>query len=97
MDFVDKAAPRVWGFVILVDLLALATLWFAPVEHLTKSPGMVVLLMALTGLVGTRPVHLGWLGVKIAATHPFIFCALAVMGGWPAVLVGLCDRRCTNR
>ncbi len=85
-----KAAPRVWGFVILVDLLALAALWFAPVEHLTKSPGMVVLLMALTGLVGTRPVHLGWLGVKIAATHPFIFCALAVMGGWPAVLVGLC-------
>ncbi len=85
----DKVAPRVWGFVILVDLLALATLWFAPVEHLTKSPGMVVLFMALTALVGTRPVRLGWLGVKIAATHPFIFCALAVLGGWPAVLVGL--------
>ena len=85
----DKVAPRVWGFVILVDLLALATLWFAPVEHLTESPGMVVLLMALTALVGTRPVHLRWLGVKIAATHPFIFCALAVLGGWPAVLVGL--------
>ena len=85
----NKAAPRVWGFVILVDLLAVATLWFAPVEHLTKSPGMVLLLMALTALVGTRPVHLRWLGVKIAATHPFIFCALAVLGGWPAVLVGL--------
>jgi signal transduction histidine kinase len=90
LDFVDKAAPRVWGFVILVDLLALATLWFMPVEHLTKSPWMVVLLMALTALVGTRPVHLRWLGVKIAATHPFIFCALAVLGGWPAVLVGVC-------
>ena len=89
MDLVDKAAPRVWGFVILVDLLALAMLWFAPVEHLTQSPGMVLLLMALTALVGTRPVHLRWLTVKIAATHPFIFCALAVVGGWPAVLVGL--------
>ncbi len=85
----DKAAPRVWGFVILVDCLALGTLWFAPVEHLTESPGMTVLLVALTALVGTRPVHLRWLGVKIAATHPFIFCALAVLGGWPAVLVGL--------
>ncbi len=85
----DKAAPRVWGFVILVDILALGTLWFAPVGHLTESPGMTVLLIALTALVGTRPVHLRWLGVKIAATHPFIFCALAVLGGWPAVLVGL--------
>jgi len=87
---VDKTAPRrVWGFVILVDLLALATLWFAPVERLTESPWMILLLMALTALVGTRPVRLKWLGVKIAATHPFIFCALAVLGAWPAVLVGL--------
>ena len=85
----ERATSRIWGFVILVDLLALATLWFAPVEHLTRTPGMVLLLIALTALVGTRPVHLKWLGVKIAATHPFIFCALAVQGGWPAVLVGV--------
>jgi signal transduction histidine kinase len=64
-------------------------LWFAPVEHLTESPGRLFLLVGLTALVGTRPVRLKWLGVKIAATHPFIFCALAVLGQWPATLVGL--------
>ena len=85
----DKAAPRVWGFVILVDLLALAVLWFAPLEHLFEAPGLVLLLTALSALVGTRPVRLSWLGVKIAATHPFIFCAVAVLGTWPAVIVAL--------
>ena len=87
---VRKTAPkRVWGFVLVVDSFALAALWLAPVEPLTESPGMILLLMALTALVGTRPVRLKWLGVKIAATHPFIFCALAVLGAWPAMLVGL--------
>ena len=86
----DKAVTRrVWGFVILVDLLALTVLWFAPVGLLFEAPGLVLLMMALTALVGARPVRLKWLGVKIAATHPFIFCALAVLGGWPAVIVGL--------
>ncbi len=55
----DKTAPkRVWGFVLMVDLLALAMLWFAPIDPLIESPGMILLLTALTALVGTRPVRL---------------------------------------
>lgn len=85
-----ESRPRkIWGFVIFVDLLALIALWFAPLGKMLEAPGLVLLMTALTALVGTRPVRLRWLGVKIAATHPFIFCALAALGAWPAVIVGL--------
>lgn len=80
---------RVWAFVFAVNVGALICLWVTPVAELMAEPGRVLLLAALTALVGTRPVRLQSHGIQIAATHPFIFCTLAVAGPMPAIIVAV--------
>ena len=66
----ESATPkRVWAFVLAVNVGALICLWVTPVAELVEGPGRVLLLAALTALVGTRPVRLQSHGIQIAATH----------------------------
>ena len=86
----DKTTPvRVWAFVLAVNLAALGCIWVSSMAELLAQPVLVAVLAALTALVGTRPVRLKSYGIQIAATHPFIFCTLAVAGGLSAIMVAV--------
>ena len=77
------------GFVVAVDLAALAVLAALPPAGLGDRPGTLLLLIGLAGLAGVRPVRLPGLRHEITATHPFIFLALAALGPMPAALVAV--------
>jgi signal transduction histidine kinase len=78
---------RLLGLVLLVDLCALWAWILLPGGDLSERALTIVLLAALGAMAGARPVRISALGTEVAATHPFIFCALGVAGPAAAGLV----------
>ncbi len=77
-------------FVVAVGVAAVASLWWLPRgELLGTRPGASLVIIALAGLVGTRPVRIPSLKTELVATHPFVLCALAHFGPWAAVLAAI--------
>jgi len=74
------------GGVALAGLLSLGAIgWEASSGARLDS----LLLAALAALVAARPVRIPALKTDFVPTHPFVFCALAAVGPWAAVLVAV--------
>jgi signal transduction histidine kinase/CheY-like chemotaxis protein len=76
-------------FVIgVVAIATVALISLSPTE-VVENPWVVVLLVALTALVGARPVRIAALRTEIVAIHPFVLCALATVGPMAAGLAAI--------
>jgi signal transduction histidine kinase len=78
---------RLLPLVLTVDLAALAALLTLPGGDLGEDPFTILLLAVLAAVAGARPVRISALRTEVTATHPFIFCALALGGAFAAGLV----------
>ena len=83
----EDGKNRLLRLVLLVDLCALGAWLTLPGGDLSESALTILLLAALGAMAGARPVRISALGTEVAATHPFVFCALGVGGAAAAGLV----------
>ncbi len=75
------------GFVIVVALAAAIAFSTLPIGGLLDDGWLVLLLVALTALVGSRPVRMAFLRTEVTAIHPFVLCTIASVGPMAAGLV----------
>jgi signal transduction histidine kinase/CheY-like chemotaxis protein len=76
-------------YVIVVDLLALLALFTLSAADVVEHRGVVVSLVVLAAIAGSRPIRIPMLRTEITASDPFVITALGAAGGVPAVLVCL--------
>jgi diguanylate cyclase (GGDEF)-like protein len=88
----DRSPPsnrRLRVYVLVMALLAAVAVSLLPFEDLKRAPATLLLMVTLSALAGRRPIHIRTLRTAVSASDPFLFASLAVLGGLPAVLVGL--------
>jgi signal transduction histidine kinase/ActR/RegA family two-component response regulator len=82
----DQALGVYVGLVCLAGLTAAA---LVPSPGLWEQPGTALLVAILAAVAGARPVRIPSLRVELVATHPFVLCALAALGGHAAVAAAI--------
>ena len=76
-------------YVGAVVLGALGALIALPSHGTLDHPWTLLLLVAITGVAGSRPVRISTMRVQLTVTHPFIFCALGALGPIATVVVSV--------
>ncbi len=80
---------KIQTFVVAVDILALAVLAYLLFRTDSHDWVGIFVLATLVALAGVSPVRIPALKVKVSATDPFVFTALAAFGPLAACLVAV--------
>jgi signal transduction histidine kinase/ActR/RegA family two-component response regulator len=75
------------GYVMAIDIVAVVAFAVLFRQHVTDYWVGTFLLATLVAIAGASPVRIPALKVKVSATDPFVFTALAAFGPMPACLV----------
>ncbi len=76
---------KIWLFIFLVVLAGLSSLALLfPLDH-SRDPYTVSFLLILAAVTGVRPIRIPAIRTEVSASDPFVFTAIAYVGGLPAV------------
>ena len=76
---------RIRLLIILVTLTGLCSLVLLFPIDLDRDPFAVFFLLALALVTGVRPIRIPAIRTEVSASDPFVFTAIAYVGGLPAV------------
>jgi signal transduction histidine kinase/CheY-like chemotaxis protein len=86
----SKRSRRVKAFIVAVDVVAVLAILTLPMGEFTRNPVALFLLCSLALVSGSRPIRIPKLRTEISASDPFVYTAIAVLGGLPAVVANVC-------
>lgn len=85
----EKPRLALRAFVILVVVTASLALAGLASTDVLEQAGLLLLLIGLGAVAGSRPVILPGLRIQMTPTHPIILVGLGTLGPMAAVLIGL--------
>lgn len=86
---IAKPSRYVLPFIVAVDVMAVISIALLGTHRLFERPITLLALLALAAIVGTRPISLPGLHLKVVATDVFMLFALLVLAPAAAPLVAL--------
>ena len=76
-------------FILGVFSVALVFVAFLPKVDLRQDPYALLLILVLALIAGARPIRIPAIGTEVSASDPFVFTAVAYLGGIPAVATSI--------
>ena len=89
MSRVKQHTGILTAYVAVIDLAALAMLALFPAHELTGSPATLLILLALSAILGAQPIRIQSLRIQVAALDLFILSALLLIDPLVAPLIAL--------
>ncbi|MBD3868139.1 MAG: response regulator [Acidobacteria bacterium] len=80
---------RLRVFILGIFLLALAVSVFLPRPDIGQDPYALLLILVLALVAGARPIRIPAIRTEVSASDPFVFTAVAYVGGLPAVAASM--------
>jgi signal transduction histidine kinase len=71
--------------ILALFVLALLSVAFLPRPDLSQDPYALMLILVLALVAGARPIRIPAIRTEVSASDPFVFTAVAYVGGIPAV------------
>jgi signal transduction histidine kinase/CheY-like chemotaxis protein len=76
---------RLQAFILAVLSLAILSVSLLPKQDLSQNTYAVLLILVLALVAGARPIRIPAIRTEVSASDPFIFTAIAFLGGIPAI------------
>ena len=83
------SSRRLKAYIAGIVGLAVLSIALLRLQDLYREPLTLLLMMSIAALAGRRPCRIPSIRTTISVSDPFLFATLALLGGLPAVAVGL--------